>query len=83
MSTGLTNTLQGPELVAWANDKIEAQSKLATYLEDQAIFLGTSGNTRADWITSQRNKAKAAPESPTTPMATGVIKFNRQGQRVE
>jgi len=71
LSTALPTTLQGPELIKWAEDKIAAQEKLATYLEDQAIFLGQSGNTRADWITEQRSRAKTQPESPTTPQIVG------------
>jgi hypothetical protein len=71
LNTALPTNLQGPELIKWAEDKIAAQEKLATYLEDQAIFLGNSGNTRADWIKQQRDQAKVAPVSPTTPQTVG------------
>lgn len=74
LNTALPTNLQGPELIEWAEKKIDAQEKLATYLEDQAIFLGNSGNTRADWLVQQKEQAKSIPESPTTPQQ-GAPKF--------
>ena len=54
LSTALPTGLEGPELVKWAEDKISAQEKLSSYLEDQAIFLSKRGNTAADWLTKTR-----------------------------
>jgi len=66
LSTALPNALQGPELIKWTEDKISAQEKLATYLEDQAIFLSEPGNTSAKWIQLQRRQsAQKAPQSST------------------
>jgi len=58
MSTALPTKLNGPELIQWADDKIFAQEKLAAYLEDQAIFLGKSGNKQADWLEMQKLKSQ-------------------------
>lgn len=67
MSTALPTKLNGPELIQWADDKIAAQEKLAGYLEDQAIFLGKSGNTQAGWLEQQKAKSQQEPTTPTTP----------------
>lgn len=70
LDTALPTGLDGPELVQWAKDKIEAQEKLATYLEDQSVFLSEKGNTPAKWLKQQRalrganNLTQEAPEPP-------------------
>ncbi len=56
LSTALPTTLDGPELVKWAEDKIAAQEKLAAYLEDQSIFLSEPGNSIGDWLTNIKSK---------------------------
>lgn len=43
--TGLT----GDPLIEWVNDTIDAKRKLASYLEDQAIFL-SNGGTQTEWL---------------------------------
>ncbi|MFV2057388.1 MAG: hypothetical protein ACC707_13025, partial [Thiohalomonadales bacterium] len=53
-SVALPTGLQPEELKKWINDKIEAQEKLATYMEDQAIFLD-QGGTPASWIQNLRD----------------------------
>lgn len=67
LDTALPTSLQGPELVKWAQDKIRAQEKLSEYLEDQAIFLSAPGNTAADWLKRVRaqgqiNSSEQQPE---------------------
>ncbi len=57
LSTALPVGLEGPALKEWATLKIEAQEKLADYLESSAMYLGTPGNTVKGWIEYQRNKA--------------------------
>ena len=47
--------LEGDDLIQWTKDKIAAQRKLATYFEDQAIFL-SQGNTKADWLKFKRRE---------------------------
>lgn len=77
LDTALPTGLDGPELIKWAEDKIAAQEKLATYLEEQAIFLSKPGATPADWIKSMRDSAPKENKAPTT------VRFNREGQRIE
>jgi hypothetical protein len=36
-------------LKVWMTDKIDAQTKLAGYFEEQGVFLSKAGNTQADW----------------------------------
>jgi len=62
MDTALPTTLDGPELIKWAQEKISAQEKLAEYLEDQAIFLSGQGNTAADWLARVRAKRVQSDE---------------------
>lgn len=62
LNTALPTNLDGPELVEWADNKIEAQEKLAAYLEEQAIFLDKSGNTPAMWLEQQKQKSQAQPD---------------------
>lgn len=50
--------LQGDALIEWVNRKIGAQRKLATYFEDQAIFL-SGGKTQADWLEKERQESAA------------------------
>jgi hypothetical protein len=59
MDTALPTGLQGPELVQWAQNKIDAQEKLAQYLEEQAVFLSKPGNTAADWMMKVRENGAA------------------------
>jgi hypothetical protein len=47
--------LEGDELIQWTNDSIAAKRKLATYYEDQAIFL-SNGGTQAGWIQKGRDE---------------------------
>lgn len=54
LATALPTNLDEAELRAWLVDKRDAQLKLATYVEDAAVFLGTPGNTMANWIEIQK-----------------------------
>jgi len=49
--------LNEKELLEWLTAKRNAQTKLADYLQDVAIFLGTPGNTIADWVKVQKEIA--------------------------
>ncbi len=55
----LPTNLTPEKLVKWIEDKIAAQKKLATYLEDQAIYL-SQGHTNAEWKQYQREQKKIA-----------------------
>lgn len=73
MSTALPTKLNGPELIQWADDKIEAQEKLAKYFEDQAIFLGKRGNTQPKWLEQQKLKSQqTAPEQAAQPQTQAL-----------
>lgn len=50
LSTALPTNLSGEGLKDWVSRKIEAQTKLAAYYDEQARFLMTSGNTLTGWM---------------------------------
>ena len=53
--------------------KKDAQNNLASYLTDVAQFLGTPGNTTADWIELQKvRQLDSEAVSPTAP-STGSV----------
>jgi hypothetical protein len=53
LSKAMPTGLDEPALRRWLVDKKEAQEKLAAYVEDTAVFLGTPGNTIAGWLEAQ------------------------------
>jgi len=53
----LPKGLQGQPLIDWVNKRVAAQTKLANYYEEQAIFLG-EGNTQSDWLKFKRKELK-------------------------
>ncbi len=55
--------LDGPELIQWIDDKIDANIRAADYMERQGVFLSQSGNTKADWIQAERAAMDTALES--------------------
>jgi hypothetical protein len=69
LSTALPKSLAGPDLRRWALRKKEAQLKLAGYLEEVATFLGTPGNTTADFIELQKVRRLEEEEAATQPAA--------------
>jgi hypothetical protein len=83
MDTALPTTLDGPDLIEWAENKIAAQEKLANYLEEQAIFLSKPGNTAADWLERGRNQKaireqqvqQAVQPAVTQPTTQGASRF--------
>ncbi len=54
LSVALPLKLDGPELKAWMQTKKLSQQKLVGYLTEVATFLGTPGNTTADFIELQK-----------------------------
>jgi len=79
LSKALPTNLDGPELIQWAEDKIAAQEKVASYLEDQAIFLSKPGNSESDWLELQRSNQ----EEKQTGTQEGTTATNPQtGQKV-
>lgn len=55
LSKALPTKLKPVALRQWLVEKRDAQQKLANYLQDAAIFLGTPGNTVAGWIEAQQS----------------------------
>lgn len=53
LSKAIPTGLKPQALRRWLVDKKQAQEKMATYIEDAAIFLGTPGNTISGWLEAQ------------------------------
>jgi len=62
LNTALPRGLKGPALKEWLQRKKDSQIKLSDYLEDAAIFLGTPGNTIADFLAEKKAEAPALSE---------------------
>ena len=75
LDVALPKKLAGPELRAWMVRKKDAQTKLSAYLTDVAQFLGTPGNTTADWIELQKVRQLDADESQQSaaPQISGSV----------
>lgn len=54
METAAPRNLSAEDLRVWLQEKQTAQEKVASMLLDAAQFLGTPGNTLADWIENNR-----------------------------
>jgi hypothetical protein len=60
--------LNEPELRKWLSDKKAAQEKVVANLEEAAIFLGTPGNTLADFLKMKKaEQPKVTEEAPLSP----------------
>jgi len=68
MEVALPTNLDGPELIRYVKDKRDAQEKLAGYFEDQALYLGTPGASKAGWLQLQKeNRSKKAEPTDLPP----------------
>lgn len=67
LSTAMPTTLQPKELREWLVKKKDAQAKLSQYLESAAQFLGTPGNTIADFIELRKLQEKTKQTPTQTP----------------
>jgi len=56
LDTALPTKLDEEELKQWLTEKRDAQHKLATNLEEAALFLGTPGNTIAEFIQMKKEE---------------------------
>ena len=75
LSTALPTELDGPELVAWAKNKVNAQEKLKNYLEEQAIYLSKPGSSPAGWVELQKaNVSRGTKQSQQGTPKKGMIK---------
>jgi len=59
LDSALPKKLEGPALRGWLKEKRDAQIKLIDYLNDAAVFMGTPGNTIADFINKQKSEEEA------------------------
>jgi hypothetical protein len=80
LQTALPTKMDQEELSNWIQSKIDAQEKLATYMEDAALFF-LRGGSAADWLEQERMKAKgmATGEQPATPAAIQPAPTSTQG----
>lgn len=79
LSTALPRNLKPPALRQWLVEKKAAQEKLADYLQDVSIFLGTPGNTVAGWLEAQQaiqSQLGTEGEGESTTPATGANEFS-------
>ena len=63
LSTALPSNLKGPDLKRWLQRKKITQQKLIQQFSDAATFLGTPGNTIADFIELQKIQDLEAQDS--------------------
>jgi hypothetical protein len=56
LDTALPTNMNEDQLRDWMQRKLEAQDKLEDYLYRAAVFLGTPGNTAADWLEAQKKQ---------------------------
>ncbi len=61
LSKAMPTGLDEPALRRWLVDKKASQEKLAAYVEDAAVFLGTPGNTIAGWLEAQQALSTTEP----------------------
>jgi hypothetical protein len=80
LDTALPQKLEPPELKTWLTRKKQAQQKLATQLEDAAIYLGKPGNTPAGYMEKLRNSAGSGQQT-AAPKAR--YKYNPQTRTME
>jgi len=65
LSTALPTSLEPEALRRWLVDKRTAQAKLADYLQETAVYLGTPGNSIAKFL--QEKKIATGGDTPLTP----------------
>jgi hypothetical protein len=72
LDSALPTNLSPPDLRRWLVQKKKAQAKLQGYLSEAATFLGTPGNTVADFLQLQKVQSleaeqgqQAAPQQPS------------------
>jgi hypothetical protein len=70
LSTALPKNLAGPDLKKWLQRKKDTQKKLADQLGEAATFLGTPGNTIADYIEIKKVENLEEQEAATAPQSS-------------
>lgn len=64
LDTAIPPNLNGPELKAWFQERIEPQKKLLAALEDAAIFLAEDGATIPKLMAKRREERRASRGDP-------------------
>lgn len=64
LDTSLPQKLDEPALANWLEEKQKAQIKLSNYLQEAAIFLGTPGNSAADFLLEKQGQQLGQRDSP-------------------
>lgn len=72
LATALPTNLEGPELRQWLINKRDSQNKLADYLSEAAVFLGTPGNTIPKFLEMQKAKGAERPAPAETMTAPDI-----------
>ena len=74
LSTALPTNMEPEALRKWVTERRDAQLKLADELTQAAMFLGTPGNTIADYLTMKEAMGEYVPpsESPATESQGGA-----------
>jgi hypothetical protein len=80
LDTALPKNLKGEDLKKWLVRKREAQQKLSGHLTEVATFLGTPGNTVADWLELQKVRRLDAESAPAAPAAPAQSAAPEAGQ---
>jgi len=73
MQTGLPTDMDQPKLRQWLVDRKIAQTKLADYLENAAIYLGEPGNTPASWAKLQKERREQSRGSQGSTQTGGKV----------
>ncbi len=77
LSAALPKKLKGPALRDWLERKRDAQRKLADYITEAAIFMGTPGNTMSGFLRNKKQQLQPKEDVAVEqqPAAPGKIKF--------
>lgn len=79
LDTALPKKLPPEELKRWVARKRDTTQRLRGYIQDVATFLGTPGNTVADFIELQKVEELEKEQAPTPQ----VIRFDAQGNIIQ
>jgi hypothetical protein len=78
LQTALPTKMDQTELSNWIQSKIDAQEKLASHLEEAALFF-LRGGSAADWLEQERMKAKNMPTGEKSGAAPTTAPTSTQG----
>jgi hypothetical protein len=73
LDTGLPTNMEPEYLLKWIDDRKKAQTKLMNELEHAAVFLGTPGNTPADYLEMKGVKKPSGRRTVETSNGSVII----------